>query len=173
MLLLSHITSSKACISIAASAVLLGSVESFLFQCPVSRDTPALSRGTSTAGAISPSTSTSTTGSHHAIATSTEPTISKQRIPGEKLLSSGLDNIAEVLGGSGRAKMVWSALAEGVDPFSVEATADYLTPKTAELLTAAVEGLPWKVSHEHVGIDIDMTLESHFYKNPNCTGIPE
>lgn len=55
--------------------------------------------------------------------------------------------MSEVLGGSGRAKMVWSALAEGVDPWSEEeGRAQYLTPKTAKVLEDTMERLPWKVS---------------------------
>ena len=55
--------------------------------------------------------------------------------------------MADMIGGSGRAKMVWTALAEGIDPFSSQAGSDYLTPKTTERLNKAVEssGLPWQV----------------------------
>ncbi|CAM9108458.1 unnamed protein product [Ascophyllum nodosum] len=62
--------------------------------------------------------------------------------------------MAEMIGGSGRAKMVWTALAEGIDPFSSQAGSDYLTPKTTERLNKAVEssGLPWQVVRESVSL---------------------
>lgn len=74
-----------------------------------------------------------------------ESTTSQQRIPGGELLSLGLDEMAEVLGGSGRARMVWAALANGVDPFSAEGEGEYLSGKTAQVLKDTVQALPWKV----------------------------
>ena len=68
-------------------------------------------------------------------------------LSGDELISLGLDEMAEVLGGTGRAKMVWAALAEGVDPFSSQTASDYLTPKTAQQLNEAFKcrRLPWQV----------------------------
>lgn len=68
-----------------------------------------------------------------------------QRIPGGELLSLGLDELGERLGGSGRAKMVWSAIADGVDPFSEKGSVEFLTPRTAQQLKATAERLPWQV----------------------------
>jgi len=73
-----------------------------------------------------------------------------QRIAGGDLLSLGFDELAEVLDGSGRARMVWAALSAGVDPFSKEATTEFLTDKTAAVLREHSEGLPWKVTSVHV-----------------------
>lgn len=41
--------------------------------------------------------------------------------------------------------MVWSALAAGVDPWSEEGKALWLTEKTARVLEDTTECLPWKV----------------------------
>lgn len=68
-----------------------------------------------------------------------------RRVPGGELLSLGVSELSEVLEGSGRAKMVWKALAQGVDPFSSEEAAEFVTPRTAQLLEDAVERLPWEV----------------------------
>lgn len=68
-----------------------------------------------------------------------------QRIPGSELLSLGLDELGDMLGGSGRAKMVWSAIANGVDPFSERGSVEFLTPRTAQQLQATTERLPWQV----------------------------
>lgn len=64
-------------------------------------------------------------------------------IPGGDLLSLNFDELSQILGGSGRAKMVWSALSTGVDPFGD--AAEFLTDKTAAVLKDTVERLPWQV----------------------------
>lgn len=78
---------------------------------------------------------------------STELTPRSLVLPVNKLISLDLDEMAEVLEGSGRAKMVWAALADGVDPFTRQAASDYLTLKTAQQLYKSVESpcLPWQV----------------------------
>lgn len=75
-------------------------------------------------------------------------TLRAQRVSGGELLSQGVEGMSEVLGGSGRAKMVWSALGAGVDPWSEEGRTQYLTPKTGQVLEDTVERLPWKVRVE-------------------------
>lgn len=111
------------------ASTLVGSVESFLLYTP-----------TTTRNVLS---------TPSMIATASTPpsqeTAPNTRIPGGELLSLGLDGVAEVLGGVGRAKMVWSAIADGVDPFSSEGLGEFLTDKTSGILHDNVEGLPWQV----------------------------
>lgn len=68
-----------------------------------------------------------------------------ERLEGSELVSLDPDELARVLGGSGRARMVWDALAAGYDPFSHEGSSKFITPKTAETLANSVEQLPWQV----------------------------
>lgn len=80
-----------------------------------------------------------------------QPSISA-KVEGGELLSLGVDGLGEVLGGHGRAKMVWNALAAGMDPFSDEGSRAFLTPKTVEILRHAVEELPWQVNPLYASI---------------------
>lgn len=43
--------------------------------------------------------------------------------------------------------MVWAALSQGVDPFSEAAATEFLTDKTAAVLSRNFQGLPWEVSY--------------------------
>lgn len=99
----------------------------------------ALAASTATTAAEGPSATTATTAF---VPTPADP----QRIPGGDLLALDFDDLAKVLEGSGRAKMVWAALSDGVDPFS-EAATEFLTDKTAAVLRENVQGLPWQVSY--------------------------
>lgn len=120
--------------AIVMKMMMLGSTKSFLLH------TPTVARHTFIVGLHSTSTSTTV----DRAATDMEPAL-PQRIPGCELLSLDLDGLGEVLGGSGRARMVWAALADGVDPFCPKDAIEFLTPKTAQLLTDAFAGLPWQV----------------------------
>lgn len=57
----------------------------------------------------------------------------------------GIDEVSNLLGGSGRARMVWNAFAAGVNPWSEEGKTHYLTAKTSRSLETISEGLPWEV----------------------------
>lgn len=91
--------------------------------------------------------STSTTTAEGASAVFTPTPANPQRIPGGQLLSLDFDDLANVLEGSGRAKMVWAALSQGVDPFSEAAATEFLTDKTAAVLSQNFQELPWEVSY--------------------------
>lgn len=109
------------------ASTLIGSVYSFLLY------TPTITRNVLSISSMTTST------------TPTQETAPSTRIAGGELLSLGPDGVAQVLGGSGRAKMVWAAIAEGVDPFSSEGLAEFLTDKTSGILHDNLEGLPWQV----------------------------
>ncbi len=49
------------------------------------------------------------------------------------------ENLGSLLGGTGRAKMVWTCLRQGVDPCSTDGVD---SPKTKLLLSTCFEGLP-------------------------------
>lgn len=116
------------------ASTLVGSVKSFLLYPPtISRNVLSVPSMTATAATTSRPPSQATAPN------------SNTRIPGGELLSLGLDGVAEVLGGLGRAKMVWAAIADGVDPFSSQGLADFLTDKTSGILHDNVEALPWQV----------------------------
>lgn len=112
------------------ASTLVASAESFLLYAPaIARNVLSVPSMTATTSTPPPS----------------QETAPSTRIPGGELLSLGVDGVAEVLGGLGRAKMVWGAIADGVDPFSSEGLAGFLTDKTSGILHDSVEGLPWQV----------------------------
>lgn len=112
------------------ASTLVASAESFLLYAPtIARNALSVPSMTATTSTPPPS----------------QETAQSTRIPGGELLSLGVEGVAEVLGGLGRAKMVWGAIADGVDPFSSEGLAEFLTDKTSGILHDSVEGLPWQV----------------------------
>ena len=123
------------------ASMLVGSVESFSLYAPT---TP---RNVFSAPSMITTTSTPS-----------PETAPNTRIPGGELLSLGLDGAAEVLGGVGRAKMVWAAIADGVDPFSNEGLAGFLTDKTSRILHDNVEGLPWQVGARSISYSCHRSL---------------
>lgn len=130
--------------SAVMTTLALGSSDSFLL---TPGKAPFDSYGRSAARSTSrPPASTATTAAEGASAVFTPTPANPQRIPGGELLSLDFDDLAKLLEGSGRAKMVWAALAQGVDPFS-EAATEFLTNKTAAVLRENVQGLPWQVSY--------------------------
>lgn len=117
------------------ATMILGSSSSFLLYSPSVAGkslSPARSK-TTTKAAAAALEAAATAVTHPAPA-------APQSIPGGDLLCLDFDELAEVLQGSGRAKMVWAALAAGVNPFS-EGAAEFLTDKTARVLKDNVQGL--------------------------------
>lgn len=102
--------------------------------------------GHSAARSTSPPAASTATPAEEASAAFIPTPAAPQRITGSDLLSLDFDDLAKVLEGSGRAKMVWAALSQGVDPFS-EAATEFLTDKTAAVLTENVQRLPWQVGY--------------------------
>lgn len=118
----------------------VGSSDSFLLKAP-------FYGGQSAARSTSPPAARSTATAAEGASAAFIPTpAARQRVPGGDLLSLDFDELAKVLEGSGRARMVWAALSQGVDPFSQAAT-EFLTDKTAAVLRENVQGLPWQVSY--------------------------
>lgn len=134
------LSTERACISAVLTSMAVGSPNAFVL--PVARKSHT-----------TPSPPCSTPGSRSSLGASTASypeQAAPQRIAGGDLLSLGFDELAEVLDGSGRARMVWAALSAGVDPFSEGATTEFLTDKTAAVLREHSEGLPWKVTPAHI-----------------------
>ncbi|CAM9637367.1 unnamed protein product [Choristocarpus tenellus] len=75
------------------------------------------------------------------------PTLHGERVADE-LFSSSLEGLGELLGGVGRAKMVWKALSQGRDPLDSGESSNLLTPKTEEVLRGTFKDMPWKVVRE-------------------------
>lgn len=129
----------RARVSGVTALTLAGSVESFLLY------TPTIARG-DVLGMAVPSMSAAPTSTSSAPSLGTKfETALNTRITGGELLSLGVDGVSEVLGGLGRAKMVWAAISDGVDPFSSEGLAGFLTDKTSGILHDNVEPFPWQV----------------------------
>ncbi|CAM9371582.1 unnamed protein product [Ectocarpus fasciculatus] len=129
--------------STVVAAMMVSSSESFLLYSSSS------SAGTRSTMAAAPTAAVAT-----AVAdTAHTPAPAPKPIPGGDLLSLNFDELSQTLGGSGRAKMVWSALSAGVDPFGDAAlSAGFLTEKTAAVLKDkdTVGRLPWQVVRESV-----------------------
>ncbi|CBJ49163.1 conserved unknown protein [Ectocarpus siliculosus] len=121
--------------STVVSAMMVSSSESFLLY-------------SSTAGKCSTMAVAPTAVATAVADTAHPPAPPPKPVPGGDLLSLNFDELSQILGGSGRAKMVWSALSAGVDPFGD--AAEFLTDKTAAVLKDTVERLPWQVVRESV-----------------------
>ncbi|CAM9287914.1 unnamed protein product [Ectocarpus sp. 4 AP-2014] len=121
--------------STVVSAMMVSSSESFLLY-----SSTAGTRSTMAAAPTAVATAVADTA--HPLTPAPKP------VHGGDLLSLNFDELSQILGGSGRAKMVWSALSAGVDPFGD--AAEFLTDKTAAVLKDTVERLPWQVAQESV-----------------------
>lgn len=123
--------------------MILGSSRSFLLYSPSMAGksfSAARSTATATTAATTAEAAAAAAASADTAMTAHPAPAAPQRVPGGDLLCLNFDELAEVLQGSGRAKMVWAALAAGVNPFS-EGAGEFLTDKTAAVLNDNVQGL--------------------------------
>ncbi|CAM9684399.1 unnamed protein product [Discosporangium mesarthrocarpum] len=124
------------------------------------------------------STTASTRLAHQVHFSAAEVGRPREPLPGDRLLSLSLDELAGLLGGTGRAKMVWSALAEGRDPLDFEDGGCFLTEKTAEIVRMRFKDMPWRVVRESVSscgtrkllVQLDDGLEAETVIIPDLTG---
>ncbi|CAM9742305.1 unnamed protein product [Scytosiphon promiscuus] len=125
------------------AAMLIVSSKSFLSSTSVTRKSPGGVRRRSTTGKTTAATAT-------AASTTYPAPQAPQGSPRGDLFSLDFPELSEALGGSGRAKMVWAAIAAGVDPLTEDAAAEFLTDKTTAVLRETVEGLPCQVVRQSV-----------------------
>ncbi len=71
-----------------------------------------------------------------------------------ELYGTGPEELADLLGGSGRAQLVWKLIREGADPFATER----LSPGAARRLAEACADLPVRVTRREVAADATTKL---------------